>query len=118
MELGKSFYTKLLILRYKLLGMKQYIIDPEREYNNLCETLNGTQIRIGPTSNTYINILDIRKESVEDGRIAHIANNQLQQAGNYIGAEGARARSEALKTNTTLQSLNLWGEQEESEDDG
>ena len=28
---GKSFYTKLLILRYKLLGIKQYVIDPERE---------------------------------------------------------------------------------------
>ena len=28
---GKSFYTKLLILRYKLLGIKQYIIDPDRE---------------------------------------------------------------------------------------
>lgn len=27
---GKSFYNKLLILRYKLLGIKQYIIDPER----------------------------------------------------------------------------------------
>ena len=27
---GKSFYTKLLILRYKLLGISQYIIDPER----------------------------------------------------------------------------------------
>ena len=25
---GKSFYTKLLILRYKLLGISQYIIDP------------------------------------------------------------------------------------------
>ena len=28
---GKSFYTKLLILRYRLLGINQYIIDPERE---------------------------------------------------------------------------------------
>ena len=27
---GKSFYTKLLILRGKLLGIEQYIIDPER----------------------------------------------------------------------------------------
>ena len=27
---GKSFYTKLLILRYRLLGIEQYIIDPER----------------------------------------------------------------------------------------
>ena len=28
---GKSFYTKLLIIRYRILGIKQYIIDPERE---------------------------------------------------------------------------------------
>ena len=70
---GKSFYTKLLILRYKLLGIKQYIIDPEREYNNLCKKLNGTQIKIGPSSETYINIFDIRKESLEDGENGYLA---------------------------------------------
>ena len=31
---GKSFYTKLLILRCRLLGIEQYIIDPDREYGN------------------------------------------------------------------------------------
>ncbi len=70
---GKSFYTKLLILRYKLLGIRQYIIDPEREYSNLCEKLRGTQIRIGPNSDTYINILDIRKESIEEGESGYLA---------------------------------------------
>ena len=70
---GKSFYTKLLILRYKLLGISQYIIDPEREYNNLCEELKGTQIKIGPNSNTYINILEIRKESLEEGESGYLA---------------------------------------------
>ena len=70
---GKSFYTKLLILRYKLLGIKQYIIDPEREYNNLCKKLNGTQIKMGPSSDTYINIFDIRKESLEDGENGYLA---------------------------------------------
>ena len=70
---GKSFYTKLLILRYKLLGINQYIIDPEREYNNLCEKLKGTQIKIGPNSNTYINILEIRKESLEQGESGYLA---------------------------------------------
>lgn len=70
---GKSFYTKLLILRYKLLGIKQYIIDPEREYSNLCKELRGTQIKIGPNSNTYINILDIRKESIEEGESGYLA---------------------------------------------
>lgn len=70
---GKSFYTKLLILRYRLLGISQYIIDPEREYNNLCESLKGTQIKIGPSSKTYINILDIRKESLEEGENGYLA---------------------------------------------
>ena len=56
---GKSFYTKLLILRYKLLGIKQYIIDPDREYGNLSKKLGGTQIKIGPNSNTYINNISL-----------------------------------------------------------
>ena len=69
---GKSFYTKLLILRYKLLGIKQYIIDPDREYTNICKELGGTLIKIGPTSETYINILDIRKESIEEGEKGYL----------------------------------------------
>ena len=70
---GKSFYTKLLILRYKLLGIKQYIIDQEREYENLCKKLKGTHIKIGPNSNTYINIFDIRRESIEEGESGYLA---------------------------------------------
>ena len=70
---GKSFYTKLLILRYRLMGIKQYIIDPEREYVSLSENLNGTRIIIGPNSQTYINILEIRKESIEDGENGYLA---------------------------------------------
>ena len=70
---GKSFYTKLLILRYKLMGIKQYIIDPDREYHNLCKELKGTLIKIGPTSDTYVNVLEIRKESIEDGETGYLA---------------------------------------------
>ena len=64
--LGKSFFTKLMILRYRLLQIEQYVIDPEREYEKLAKNLNGTVLKIGPNSNTYINILDIRKESIEE----------------------------------------------------
>ena len=71
---GKSFYTKLLILRYRLLGIEQYIIDPEREYDVLCKNLNGTLLKIGPGSNTYINIFDIREESIEDEEQGYLAN--------------------------------------------
>ena len=63
---GKSFYVKLLILRYRLLGLEQYVIDPEREYDKLCKNLNGLIIKIGPSSNTYINIMEIREESNEE----------------------------------------------------
>ena len=36
---GKSFYIKSLVLRCRLLGISQYIIDPEREYNKICKCL-------------------------------------------------------------------------------
>ena len=70
---GKSFFTKLLILRSRLLGIEQYIIDPEREYTNICNKLNGTLLKIGPSSKSYVNILDIRKESIEDGEEGYLA---------------------------------------------
>lgn len=70
---GKSFYTKLLILRNTLLGIEQYVIDPEREYNNIAQNLGGTIIKIGPTSENYINIFDIRKESIEENEHGYLA---------------------------------------------
>ena len=70
---GKSFYTKLLILRYRLLGIEQYVIDPEREYTEICKNLKGTEIKIGPSANTYVNIMDIREESLEDGENGYLA---------------------------------------------
>ena len=70
---GKSFYTKLLILRYRLMGIEQYVIDPEREYSNLAKALHGTEIKIGPASNTFVNVFDIREESLEDGEKGYLA---------------------------------------------
>lgn len=78
-ELGKSFYTKLLILRNRILGIEQYIIDPEREYIKVSENLGGTLLKIGPTSNTYINVFDIRKESVEDSETGYLTT-KLREA--------------------------------------
>ena len=65
---GKSFFTKLQIIRYSLLGIEQFVIDPDREYGNIAENLDGTIIKIGPSSETYLNIFDIREESIEDGK--------------------------------------------------
>ena len=65
---GKSFYIKLLILRYRLLGIEQFVIDPEREYNKIAENLDGTLIKFGPNSNNFVNIFDITEDSIEDGQ--------------------------------------------------
>ncbi|MBR2703883.1 MAG: ATP-binding protein [Clostridia bacterium] len=78
---GKSFFNKLLILRYRLLGYEQYVIDPEREYNNLCDNLEGTLLKIGPNSNTYINILDIREESLEESQNGYLATKIIKLIG-------------------------------------
>lgn len=69
---GKSFFTKLMILRQALYGIEQYVIDPEREYTKLSENLNGTIIKIGPSSKTYVNIMDIRKDSLEDNQEGYL----------------------------------------------
>ena len=65
---GKSYFSKLQILRNWLNGIEQYVIDPEREYEKLCKSLNGTIFKIGPSSKTYINVFDIREESIEENR--------------------------------------------------
>ena len=70
---GKSFYIKLLTIRFRILGIEQYIIDPDREYTKICENLDGTLIKIGPSSNSYINIFDIREESLEEGENGYLA---------------------------------------------
>ena len=70
---GKSFCTKTIILRNVLLGIEQYIIDPEREYTELANNLQGTIIKLGPTSENYINIFDIRKESIEENEHGYLA---------------------------------------------
>ena len=70
---GKSFYTKAIILRNVLLGIEQYVIDPEREYIDLASNLNGTIIKLGTTSENFINVFDIRKESIEENEHGYLA---------------------------------------------
>ena len=70
---GKSFYTKLLIIRCKLLGIEQYVIDPEREYDILTKNFGGTIIKLGPTSEHFINVFDIREESIEENENGFLA---------------------------------------------
>ena len=63
------------------MGISQYIIDPEREYTNLANALKGTLLKIGPNSDTYINIFDIRRESIENGEKGFLASKIIKLIG-------------------------------------
>ena len=70
---GKSYFTKIQILRNYILNINQYIIDPEREYEKISKSLDGSLIKIGPASKTYINIFDIREDSLEENEEGYLA---------------------------------------------
>ena len=44
---GKSFFTKLELLRSLYAGVEVAVIDPENEYTRLCAAAGGTHIRLG-----------------------------------------------------------------------
>lgn len=78
---GKSYFIKLNILRYRIQGISQYIIDAEREYTNLCNSLDGTLLKLGPNSETYINIFDIRSESLDNNEKGYLASKIIKLIG-------------------------------------
>jgi len=56
---GKSFTVKLEALRSMMTGSEIIIIDPENEYEKLCEAVGGSYIRLSLNSNTRINPFDL-----------------------------------------------------------
>jgi len=56
---GKSFTVKLEALRSMMLGAEILIIDPENEYQRLCEAVGGSYIRLSLNSDARINPFDL-----------------------------------------------------------
>jgi len=75
---GKSYATKLEILRSLMMGTDVLVIDPENEYKNLCDTVGGTYFKISLTSDQRINPFDIpvvpKGEDPVDVFKSHILN--------------------------------------------
>lgn len=61
---GKSFLAKSELCAIKLTDPKTKIIyiDPEAECSNMIKALGGEVIKVSPTSNNYINAMDINPE--------------------------------------------------------
>ncbi len=56
---GKSFTVKLEALRSMMLGIEVMIIDPENEYQRMCEAVGGSYVRLSLNSQTRINPFDL-----------------------------------------------------------
>lgn len=58
---GKSFSVKLEALRSMMFGTEIFIIDPENEYERMCEAVSGAYVRLSLNSATRINPFDLPK---------------------------------------------------------
>ena len=93
---GKSFTVKLEALRSMMIGTEILIIDPENEYQKLCDAVGGSYIRLSLNSDVRINPFDLPKViDGEDGEDALRANLvtlhglfRLMLGGNQIGPNG------------------------------
>lgn len=56
---GKSFTVKLEALRSMMMGTEILIIDPENEYERMCEAAGGAYVRLSLSSATRINPFDL-----------------------------------------------------------
>lgn len=56
---GKSFTVKLEALRNMMFGTEIVILDPENEYQRMCEAVGGTYVRLSLNSSTRINPFDL-----------------------------------------------------------
>lgn len=56
---GKSYAVKLEILRSLMIGCDVIVIDPENEYQELCDTVGGTYLKVSLNAEQRINPFDL-----------------------------------------------------------
>ncbi len=75
---GKSYSTKLEIIRYLMTGVDVIVIDPENEYQRLAEAFGGSFFNISLSSEEHINPFDVpivpEGETPSDVLRSHIVN--------------------------------------------
>ncbi len=75
---GKSYATKLEIIRYLMTGIDILVIDPENEYQKMTEAFGGSFFNISLSSHEHINPFDVpfipEGETPTDVLRSHIVN--------------------------------------------
>jgi type IV secretory pathway VirB4 component len=99
---GKSYLTKVEILRQLINGTKVIVIDPEREYLNLSQSVKGTYIKLSLRSKQIINPLDPLNDKLNKKQISEHIQDVMAIV--TLLAEGLSAK-EKTKVDRALVSL-------------
>lgn len=78
---GKSYASKLEILRSLMLGADVIVIDPENEYQYLAETVGGSFFRISLTSENHINPFDLSIPRPDESPADILRSNTINLVG-------------------------------------
>lgn len=97
---GKSYTTKVEILRQLMQGTRVIVIDPEREYKRLTESVGGTYIKLSAKSKQKINPFDLTSINKASNLSEH-----AQDLTEVIGlmAEGLNSREKAAVDKAILK---------------
>lgn len=74
---GKSYAVKLEVLRSLMMGVDVLIIDPEKEYQHLCEAVGGTYINISLNSDSKVNPFDLPRGIGDDFQTSDIIRSAV-----------------------------------------
>lgn len=78
---GKSYTTKLEILRSLMFDVEVIVIDPEREYEYLAETVGGRYFNISLSSEHHINPFDLPVPREDENPADVLRNNIITLVG-------------------------------------
>ncbi len=105
---GKSYTSKVEIIRQLMQGAKVIVIDPEREYKQLANSVNGTYIKLSAKSKEKINPFDFTI-TLKDG--AAELSEHVQDLTEIISlmAGGLNAEEKAIVDKVILQTYKSFG---------
>ena len=78
---GKSYASKLEILRSLMFGTEVIIIDPEDEYRYLAETIGGVFFKISLTSENHLNPFDLPMPREDEDPADILRSNTINLVG-------------------------------------
>ncbi len=74
---GKSYAIKLEVLRSLMMGTDIIIIDPEKEYQHLCDAVGGTYINLSLNSESKLNPFDLPRGLTKEVRAGDIIRSAI-----------------------------------------